>query len=179
MQLAPTDDIVFFPTLLTLGKGEERKIRIGSATSFGATEKTYRLFVEELPPAEKPTTPGIVTVLTKMGIPIFLEPAKPIVRASLSELTLTEGAFGFQIQNSGTIHVLPQSIKVRGLGEQGEAVLEREASAWYVLSGGMRLFEVPLPKPECERLRSLVVEVSIGDKTLREQLQTPSGACGK
>jgi fimbrial chaperone protein len=179
MQLAPTDDIIVFPMLLTLGKGEERKVRIGAATSFGTTEKTYRLFVEELVSAEKPAAPGVVTVLTKMGIPIFLEPANPIARASLGGLTLTDGVFLFQIQNSGTIHVLPQSVKVRGFDAQGEGVFEREAGAWYVLAGGLRLFEFPVPRPECERLRSLVVEVLLGDRTLKEQLETPSGACGR
>ena len=49
--LEPTQDVVFFPALLTLKQGEERRIRVGSTVSPGAIEKTYRIFVEELPAA--------------------------------------------------------------------------------------------------------------------------------
>ena len=49
MQLEPTEDIVFFPTLLTLKPKETRRVRVGSATPQEVREKTYRIFVEELP----------------------------------------------------------------------------------------------------------------------------------
>ena len=89
MDLVPTQDIVFFPTLLTLAPDEERKVRIGVATEFGATEKTYRIFVEELPPLVQPEEGG-VTVLTKMGIPIFLRPARAEARADIGALALND-----------------------------------------------------------------------------------------
>jgi fimbrial chaperone protein len=43
MQLEPTDDIVFFPTLLTLKPKETRRVRVGSATTQDVREKTYRM----------------------------------------------------------------------------------------------------------------------------------------
>ena len=49
IELAPTQDVVFFPALLTLKPGEERRIRVGSTAAPGSIEKTYRIFVEELP----------------------------------------------------------------------------------------------------------------------------------
>src|SRR5258708_10275171 len=48
MVMGPTDDVVFFPSLLTINAGEERKIRIGSPVRFGSTEKSYRLMVRGL-----------------------------------------------------------------------------------------------------------------------------------
>ena len=52
IELAPTEDVVFFPALLTLEPGKERKIRIGVSKPAGAVERTYRVFVEELPPLD-------------------------------------------------------------------------------------------------------------------------------
>jgi fimbrial chaperone protein len=79
MQLEPTEDIVFFPTLLTLKPNETRRVRVGSATTQEVREKTYRIFVEELPPAGTVAGSG-VRVLTKMGIPIFVRPVKKSLR---------------------------------------------------------------------------------------------------
>ena len=46
MELEPTEDVVFFPTLLTLKPKETRRVRVGSATPQDVREKTYRIFVE-------------------------------------------------------------------------------------------------------------------------------------
>ncbi len=54
IELLPTEDVVFFPSLLTLEPGKERKIRIGVSKPPGAVERTYRVFVEELPPSKSP-----------------------------------------------------------------------------------------------------------------------------
>ena len=89
MQLEPTEDIVFFPALLTLAPGESRRVRVGSATEFDTREKTYRIFVEELPPLDRQTNG--VRVLTKMGIPIFMKPAKEVATANLTNLGQKSG----------------------------------------------------------------------------------------
>ena len=54
----------------------------GKAVPFGAVERTYRIFVEELPPStQQAVPPGQVRVLARMGIPIFVE-----ARAGRAEL---------------------------------------------------------------------------------------------
>src|SRR5262245_19592751 len=90
IELRPTQDVVFFPALLTLNAGEERRVRVGSTVAAGGTEKTYRIFVEELP-AESQGDATQVRVLTKMGIPIFIRPEKESSGATLAGLGLHEG----------------------------------------------------------------------------------------
>jgi len=174
MQLEPTEDIVFFPSLLTLKPTETRRVRVGRATTLDVREKTYRIFVEELPPVEK-VVEG-VRVLTKMGIPIFVRPAKEVASATLNDLRQQNGILRFTLANEGTVHVVPQSIRVRGLAGTTTA-FERELDGWYVLSGGRREFDMPFPKTECAHVTSIVVDVQFASGKVQQQLQTPNGAC--
>jgi fimbrial chaperone protein len=179
MQLAPTKDVVFFPSLLTLNGREERRVRVGAEVPAGPVEKTYRLFVEELPPDEPARVPGAVVMLTKVGIPIFLQPARLTTRATLQDLSLKAGRFSFRLVNSGTFHFIPQAVRVRGLDQAGAVVLDQKPSAWYVLAGGERVFDLEIPADACARIRSLVVEAQLPNSTLKELLQAPDGACAK
>ena len=177
MQLTPTKDIVYFPALLTLAPKEERKIRVGAQVPAGTVEKTYRLFVEELPPPDKPGQTG-VRVLTRMGIPIFLEPAAKSGQARLTNLGLRNGTLTFRLANAGTVHFTPQSIRVRALDSSGAVVLDKKIDAWYILAGTEREYDAVVPKPDCSRVASFVVDVRIEQTTLTERLQAPGGACG-
>lgn len=174
MELEPTEDVVFFPTLLTLKPKETRRVRVGSATPQDVREKTYRIFVEELPPIEK-VSDG-VRVLTKMGIPIFVRPVKEVATATLNDLRQEDGTLQFTLSNSGTVHVVPQSIKVRGLAGSNTA-FDRELEGWYVLAGGRREFDMAFPKNACAQVTSIVVDVQFASGKLQERLQTPNGAC--
>jgi fimbrial chaperone protein len=179
MQTAPTDDIVCFPTLLALQPREERKVRVGVTTTPGNVEKTYRLFVEELPPLDKAETAGAVSMLTKLGIPVFLQPAKAVARGELQNLALEDGRLRFDLRNAGTVFFLPQSVRVRGLDASGSQVADVTVDAWYVLAGGVRSFDIGLPTATCGRLRALEVNVQVASAALKETLQTPGGACAR
>ena len=85
--LEPTTDVVFYPALLTLAPKEERKIRVGRTAPAGNVEKTYRIFVEELPALDESGVNGAaVRMLTKMGVPIFVRPARETATATVSGL---------------------------------------------------------------------------------------------
>ncbi|HZM59820.1 MAG TPA: fimbria/pilus periplasmic chaperone [Vicinamibacterales bacterium] len=175
MQLQPTQDIVFFPPLLTLKPSETRRVRVGTATTFDAKEKSYRIFVEELPPTDAPKG---VRVLTKMGIPIFLRPVKEVATASLTDLRQQNGQLKFTLSNEGTVHFVPRNIKVRGLAGSKTA-FERELEGWYLLAGGRRDFETALPKDACAQVTSIIVDVQFESNQVQERLQTPTGACAR
>jgi len=174
MQLEPTEDVVFFPTLLTLKPKETRRVRVGSAVAQDAREKTYRIFVEELPPTT--TTAGGVRVLTKMGIPIFVRPVKEVATATLNDLRQQDGKLRFTLTNAGTVHIVPQSIKVRGLAGS-TAAFDQDLEGWYVLAGGRREFELAFPTNACAQVTSIVVDIQFASAKLQERLQTPNGAC--
>jgi len=178
IQLSATEDLIVFPALLTLKPGEERKIRVATSVAFGPVEKTYRLYLVELPPTTTEKADGAsVRILTRMGVPVFLQPAKPQAAALIRDLGLSNGRLMFQLVNTGNSHFLPSSVKVRGFAANGTTVADWPINGWYVLAGTARAFALPLDRPACEQVRSLLVEVSVGETVLKSPLTTPGGAC--
>src|SRR5438876_4935174 len=125
VQLGPTDDIVFFPALLSLNPGEERKVRVAATVAATDVEKTYRIFFEELPPLERPEASGAqVRILTKMGIPIFVSPAKANAEATIDSVKLAKGTLAFDVHNSGNVHFSLEGVKLHGMGSNGESLFD-------------------------------------------------------
>src|SRR5580658_1302068 len=97
MQLSPAADIIFFPAFLSLAPGESRAVRVGGG-QLGPVESTYRLFLEELPPIKKDSRGG-VHVLTRMGIPIFVQDAATKGKPRVDGLSRSGMHFEFAIHN--------------------------------------------------------------------------------
>src|SRR3954468_16237131 len=78
MTLNPSPDVTFFPKLIELAAGASRNIRIGiNAATARDVEQSFRLFVEELPNQSAPAAANAVALRTKIGVPVFVRPAKP------------------------------------------------------------------------------------------------------
>jgi len=181
MELAPTDDVVLFPTLITLAPGKSRKVRIGSATPFWTSEKSYRVFFEELPPVEgtgKDAARSEVRILTKMGIPIFLRPSKPQSSGAIEGLALSEGHLRFVVRNDGNEHFVLRAVRIQGVGEGGDPVFDRDLEGWYVLPGGTRAYDLAIPAELCAQLKGVTVESETQHDTFKARLETPPEGCG-
>ena len=176
MVLAPTDDIIFYPNLLTIEPGAQRNLRLGANNVAVSKEQTYRIFVEELPSNQKFQTTG-VRVVTKMSIPIFIKPAKADVRNSIDRIALQGSDFSFDVTNRGNVHIQPREVRVKGTGADGRVQLEKKIPGWYILAGGSREYRVELPKAECTRIKDLTVEVDLEDKSFTQNFAVPAGAC--
>jgi len=181
MELEPTDDVVLFPRLLKLEPRRERKIRIGAVAAFEASEKTYRIFVEEIPSAENASLssgiPG-VRVLTRMGIPVFLRPSKAQANGAIVNPGVEQGRLSFQVRNNGNVHLMLETVSLRGIGEAGETVIDKKIEGWYVLAGGVRQYDLPLPPEKCGRVRTLRIEARTESGILSDRLDLRPGACG-
>jgi len=177
MQLAPTTEVVFFPALFTLKPGEERNVRVGVGTPFGPVEKTYRVFVEELPPPEKPRSASQVRVLTRVGVPVFLAPSRAVERRTIDRLEARGGRASFRVVNDGTLHFRGDVVRLRGVDANGRRLFDREQRGWYVLAGGALEYRFDRPR-DCAGLAAVVAEVSgeNGDRFEQQAAAEPS-AC--
>jgi fimbrial chaperone protein len=179
MKLVPTEDIIVFPTILELKAGETRSLRLGSVVPFGPIEKTYRVFLEELPAPEKPQARSTVRVLTRVGIPVFLAPVKALEDIRLSSIALGKAGASVDVQNTGNVHFRVDSVRMEGFGQGGNRIFEKQAQGWYVLAGGHKRYELEVPRDACAKVRKLVVSVKTDkEQVFNEPLETPGGACG-
>ena len=179
IQLAPTEDLIVFPLMMALPPKQERSVRVGAAIPFGPVEKSYRLIVEELPPPERPGQPTGVRVLTRMSVPIFLQPPSPKAAATLTDVAFGPGGLTFTLRNTGNVFFLPDAVTVKAMDQHGTVQFERTLDPWYVLAADARVFEVAVPRPQCEQMRSFAITVDVGKVSLKERLETPASACGR
>jgi fimbrial chaperone protein len=178
MKLAPTEEVLAFPRSLSLAPNEEKIVRVGAAVAFGPVEKPYRIFIEEMPPPRKPDEPSRVQVLSRIGIPVFLAPERPVERTEIRDLLAEAGKVTFALENLGNVHVRPSAVKLVLRDGTGNPVEERSLAAWYVLAQSRRTYEVALPRERCGTLRTMDVEVVLPKETLRATARVPQGACG-
>jgi fimbrial chaperone protein len=169
LKLSDTDDILYFPQLFELAPGATQNIRVGTTATPDAVEKTYRIFIEQLPePAtlhKAPTRARTieVQVAPKVGVPIFLRPPVVTKELTVDNIGVSAGQLGFELRNTGTVHIIPLKIRVEGRGASGTAVFTLEQPGWYVLAGGVRQYRLPIPPSSCGSLREITIRVVTAD----------------
>jgi fimbrial chaperone protein len=179
MRLAPTAEVVFFPRLLTIEPGGERKIRVAVTGAAGAVERAFRLFLEELPPVAttRSSAGRTVRLLTRTGVPIFATPPQPLRDGGISAVTADSRGVSFEIRNTGTAHFVVQAVKVTALGATGTPLFDREVPGWYVLAGQARRYAFALPANVCAGARTVLVEARTAQRTFTARIATEAAGC--
>ena len=142
--------MTFFPRLIELAPGASRNIRLGiNAGVARDVELSYRIFVEELPNQSAPS-PNAVAIRTKVGIPVFVRPAKPTRSAVIDGVSVAGGKVLTRVRNTGNLHINVDTIAVKGSGasqrldvQQGRRRLVRAARR----DAGLRGADVRLGMP--------------------------------
>ncbi|MFW2388372.1 MAG: molecular chaperone, partial [Polyangiales bacterium] len=189
VELGPTRDIIFFPRIMKLEPGAKRKVRIGMAKSAmqpqdeassesTPVERTYRIFVEELPSRKTKAAAEQVQVLTRMSIPIFIAPPKQMVKLTMGKASVHDGRFRFDVRNDGTVHTMLKSVKATAVSKGNKPLFSRDLAGWYLLASDVRTFEVEIPRSLCGKISHFeVMSASDGESEISLRYDVPSGAC--
>ena len=177
MALNPSSDVTFFPKLVELAGGASRNIRIGiNAGTARDVEQSFRLFVEELPDQSAPAA-NAVALRTKLGIPVFVRPAKPSRTAVLDGVSVENGKVLARVRNTGNLHISVDRLSVTGTGPSAASTFTKYGPGWYVLPGATRIFEVPMTDTECRSTTKVDVEVFGHNRSLKGASQVSPAAC--
>lgn len=176
MTLLPTRDLLFFPSLIEIPPGETRRIRVASTAPPGTTERSYRLIIDEFPRAP---TPGTVQVLTRLSVPVFVQPAAPKPAPNVVA-HLESGQLVIVVANRGNSYFRTESARVVARAAGGEVVFEHSQPGWYVLAGGQRRYSVELPKGACKEIAvlSATARTDKGNVSATSTAQ-PASECGE
>ena len=166
------EDLVYFPRLMALEKGEQKVVRVGLRTPAVEREKTYRLFIEELPP---PPAPGgaRVAISVRFGVPIFVKPAKEEASGEIDKIDMVKGVLRVGVRNIGNVHFTINSITAAS-----GAAFSKEASGWYLLAGAEREHTIELPAAACTALKQIDVTVKTDKLELKKTLDVNAAMCG-
>ncbi len=171
-----TQELIFFPRIMTLGKKENRILRVGIRSPAAKKEKAYRLFIEETPGPRK--SDGVnVAIAIRFGIPVFVKPPKEETKGEIGKLGMAKGVLSIPVRNNGNAHFVIRSVVAAGENAKGEKVFSRDISGWYLLEGASRIYATEVPKDVCGDLARITAIVSAERFSLAGELLPDKTMC--
>lgn len=176
---AESADLVFYPRIMTLEPKSQQIIRVGTKGTRSAAEKTYRLFIEEIPEPKRNENPegAKVSVAIRFAPPLFVKPLAEAANGIIEKIDLSRGALIVKVKNTGNVHVTITAVAVRGLSSDGKEVFSREIAGWYLLHGASRAYTTGITADVCRKLSNLAIDVKTDQFTLNGSLAVQKEMC--
>lgn len=157
--VAPTDDLIVFPQIVTIAPRARRAIRVGFTGSRPETEADYRIIAAELPIVEDGAAAPGVTIRTKLSVPLFIEPTAPHHAVNVESARVNRaGVLSFDVFERGTAHAYLRGVRVRGSDATGATLFERSLPGWYLLPSEPRRFTMMLSPTMCRALAHVDID---------------------
>lgn len=172
----PTEDLIFFPKILTIEPHKERIIRTGIKIPATDREKTYRLFIEELP-TKDPAEGNVIAVKVRFGVPVFVSPMKAVYSGALENLLLNGEGLSTTIRNTGNRHIRIVSLAAVGTDSQGKEIFRNKLDGWYLLPGAQRSYTVPVSRQDCQKAKSITLLSDSYELDLKQVLSAENQTC--
>jgi len=171
-----SDELVYFPRLMSVPPGEKRLVRVGLKTPAAATERTYRLLLDELPESGDASSRAASSGLTftiRFALPVFLPAAAAMKPAgAIESIKLDARRLRVAVRNTGARHFRITALAVRSSG-----AFSTEAPGWYLLAGASRVHTIEIPAESCRSRRRIDVTVKAGELSLEGGLDVEPAMC--
>lgn len=171
-----TTDLIFMPKIATLDKLGEQVVRVGIKIPATAKEKTYRLFIEEIPKPRKAESSSI-SIAIRFGVPIFVKPLKEEIKAGIEKFDAVKGELIASVINSGNAHFNVTSVNFRLRNAKGDELFSKESKGWYLLGGVSRRYSVPFPPELCREAAVAEVDVKSDKLDLKKKVEMNVTTC--
>jgi fimbrial chaperone protein len=168
-----SDELVYFPKLVSVQPKDRRLIRIGVKAPAGTLERTYRLFLDELPDNAPATASGLRFSI-RFALPIFLPAVQPHASAAIESMALEDGKLRVAVANTGNEH-----LRITSVAAHSGAGFGAELGGWYLLPGVVRIHTIEIPAEACRSLRRLDVTVKTDKLSLERGLDVEPRMCGR
>ena len=181
-----TKDLVFFPKIMSVEPFGQRAIRIGVKTPPSQMEKTYRLFVEEIPSPKK--TPDVklerniragITIAFRFSTPIFVKPVRPQENYVIEGVEMSKGTVRAIVKNTGNVHVKLRAVTFTGKAADGKELYSKEIAGWYILHGLSLPYEAAVPQELCGKLAAIDVSAQSENINIHGTLNVQKNMCAQ
>jgi fimbrial chaperone protein len=179
-QYEPADGLLYFPRAMEIPAGDSRIIRVGVKAAPVSKEEAFRVFVEELPPANATgtVTPGTsLQVVLRVGVPVFVAPLQLDRKGEIVRLALAGAMAEWVVANTGNVHLRAERVEMVGLARDGTKLFEEQFQERYFLAGVVKTLRFEVPAEKCGQLATLEVAVSGENLDLKRQLDVSPGSC--
>jgi len=163
-----TNDIIYFPKIVSVDKGDSQLTRVGIKEGLSEREKTYRLYIQEIPDqGKKAPDKGKfqIAVMIRFGVPIFIKPAIENLKGMVGPVAVAKGTATAVVKNTGNVHFKIATVTIRGMMPDGQEAFSKELQGWYLLAGAEREYSAPVPSDVCLKLAKIEVIVKSEELT--------------
>ncbi len=171
-----TDELYFYPRMMTLNAKSQKVIRTGIKQAGGSPERTYRLFIQEIPGPVKEGSIG-VSVALRFGVPVFVEPGQPRARLEFENSRITDDGIQTRTRNAGNVNVAIEKIVFSGFDSLGSQQFVKEIEGWYLLHGSTRLYTVSVPGISCDTIKKITLSATTDKGIFEKTLDSSEGLC--
>lgn len=140
-KLTPTTDLIVSPPMAKMAPGADQIVRLQATDAGGASEKTFRILITQLPDPAAPKVQGI-NLLLQFSVPVFVHGAAPDEKPEVGfRAGVRNGALWLSAQNAGHAHLKLTRIDVSAGESRGMHV--STSGLFYVLAGSARSWTFP------------------------------------
>jgi fimbrial chaperone protein len=162
--LQPTEDLIVFPSVMTLKPGEHRSVRIAAVVPVEATEKSYRIQIVELaapPVLGAPIETMTIHLHSRITVPVFLPSlARDQQHDALAGVAAHAKAVTVAVTNPGNTHSLVHEVRISAKDASGAVLFTGSVPGWYLLPGITRTYSIAAPPGLCARVQSIGIDIA-------------------